>query len=40
MLFGEYIRLMALVEYSADEIRTVFSDFPDWRCASTPRTRP
>ncbi|WP_343709910.1 polyketide synthase Pks13 [Mycobacterium sp.] len=29
MLFGEYIRLMALVEYSADEIRTVFSDFPD-----------
>jgi polyketide synthase 13 len=29
MLFGEYIRLMALVEYSADEIRTVFSDYPD-----------
>lgn len=29
MLFGEYIRLMALVEYSADEIATVFSDFPD-----------
>lgn len=29
MLFGEYIRLMALVEYSADEINTVFSDFPD-----------
>ena len=28
-LFGEYIRLMALVEYSADEIETVFSDFPD-----------
>ena len=28
MLFGEYIRLMALVEYSADEIRDVFSDFP------------
>ena len=28
MLFGEYIRLMALVEYSADEIATVFSDFP------------
>jgi polyketide synthase 13 len=28
MLFGEYIRLMALVEYSADEIKTVFSDFP------------
>ena len=24
MLFGEYIRLMALVEYSADEIETVF----------------
>ena len=23
------IRLMALVEYSADEIKTVFSDFPD-----------
>ena len=29
MLFGEYIRLMAIVEYSADEIKTVFSDFPD-----------
>jgi polyketide synthase 13 len=29
MLFGEYIRLMALVEYSAEEIKTVFSDFPD-----------
>ncbi|MGB3483909.1 MAG: polyketide synthase Pks13, partial [Mycobacterium sp.] len=29
MLFGEYIRLMALVEYSVDEINTVFSDFPD-----------
>ena len=29
MLFGEYIRLMALVEYSADEIREVFSDYPD-----------
>ncbi|OHU78809.1 polyketide synthase Pks13 [Mycobacteroides chelonae] len=29
MLFGEYIRLMALVEYSADELKTVFSDFPD-----------
>src|SRR5579875_2383545 len=28
MLFGEYIRLMALVEYSADELKTVFSDFP------------
>ena len=28
MLFGEYIRLMALVEYSAEEIKTVFSD-PD-----------
>jgi polyketide synthase 13 len=28
MLFGEYIRLMALVEYSADEITEVFSDFP------------
>lgn len=27
MLFGEYIRLMALVEYSADEIETVFSDY-------------
>lgn len=27
MLFGEYIRLMALVEYSAEEIETVFSDF-------------
>ena len=29
MLFGEYIRLMALVEYSPDEISSVFSDFPD-----------
>jgi polyketide synthase 13 len=29
MLFGEYIRLMALVEYSADEIEAVFSDFKD-----------
>jgi len=29
MLFGEYIRLMALVEYSAEEITSVFSDFPD-----------
>ncbi|OBJ58998.1 polyketide synthase Pks13 [Mycobacterium sp. 1423905.2] len=29
MLFGEYIRLMALVEYSAEEIKTVFSDFPN-----------
>src|SRR6185437_6641299 len=29
MLFGEYIRLMALVEYSADEIKGVFSDYPD-----------
>lgn len=29
MLFGEYIRLMALVEYSAEEIRGVFADFPD-----------
>ena len=29
MLFGEYIRLMALVEYSADEIAEVFADFPD-----------
>ncbi len=29
MLFGEYIRLMALVEYSAEEIKTVFSNFPD-----------
>lgn len=28
MLFGDYIRLMALVEYSAEEIKTVFSDFP------------
>jgi polyketide synthase 13 len=28
MLFGEYIRLMALVEYSADEIAEVFPDFP------------
>jgi polyketide synthase 13 len=29
MLFGEYIRLMALVEYSADELKTAFADFPD-----------
>nr|WP_100470583.1 polyketide synthase Pks13 [Mycobacteroides abscessus] len=29
MLFGDYIRLMALVEYSADELETVFADFPD-----------
>ena len=29
MLFGEYIRLMALVEYSAEELKTVFADFPD-----------
>ena len=29
MLFGEYIRLMALVEYSAEEIKTVFTEFPD-----------
>ncbi|MCV7314674.1 acyltransferase domain-containing protein [Mycolicibacillus parakoreensis] len=29
MLFGEYIRLMALVEYSAAEIREVFADFPE-----------
>lgn len=28
MLFGEYIRLMALVEYSTDEIKTVFADYP------------
>ena len=28
MLFGEYIRLMALVEYSADELKTVFADYP------------
>ncbi|WP_082955168.1 polyketide synthase Pks13 [Mycobacterium mantenii] len=28
MLFGEYIRFMALVEYSADELNTVFADFP------------
>ncbi len=29
MLFGDYIRLMALVEYSAEEITEVFSEFPD-----------
>ncbi|MCB0949934.1 MAG: acyltransferase domain-containing protein, partial [Mycobacterium sp.] len=29
MLYGEYIRLMALVEYSAEEIETVFADFND-----------
>ena len=29
MLFGEYIRLMALVEYSAEEITGAFTDFPD-----------
>ncbi|WP_407685385.1 polyketide synthase Pks13 [Mycobacterium sp. HUMS_1102779] len=28
MLFGEYIRFMALVEYSADELKTLLSDFP------------
>jgi polyketide synthase 13 len=28
MLYGEYIRLMALVEYSAAEIESVFPDFP------------
>jgi polyketide synthase 13 len=28
MLFGEYIRFMAIVEYSADELTTVFADFP------------
>ncbi|MBW0013068.1 polyketide synthase Pks13 [Mycobacterium sp.] len=28
MLFGEYIRFMAIVEYSADELKTVFGDFP------------
>ena len=28
MLFGEYIRFMAIVEYSADELKTVFADFP------------
>jgi polyketide synthase 13 len=28
MLFGDYIRLMALVEYSADELKTVFADYP------------
>jgi polyketide synthase 13 len=28
MLSGEYIRSMALVEYSADELKTVFADFP------------
>src|ERR1700733_4624490 len=28
MLFGDYIRLMALVEYSADELKKVFADFP------------
>jgi polyketide synthase 13 len=28
MLFGDYIRLMALVEYSAEEIKSVSPDFP------------
>ncbi len=28
MLFGDYIRFMAIVEYSADELKTVFADFP------------
>ncbi|HME78409.1 MAG TPA: polyketide synthase Pks13 [Mycobacterium sp.] len=28
MLFGEYIRFMAIVEYSADELKTVFAGFP------------
>ena len=37
MLFGEYIRFMALVEYSADELKTgVRRLSPVWRCASTP----
>ncbi len=31
MLFGEYIRLMALVEYSADEIEGVFKDTEDFK---------
>lgn len=39
MLFGDYIRLMALVEYSADELKTVFADFPIWKCACMPRRR-
>ncbi|MGB0962331.1 MAG: polyketide synthase Pks13 [Mycobacterium sp.] len=30
MLFGEYIRLMALVEYSAEEIETVFKEAEDF----------
>ncbi len=40
MLFGEYIRLMALVEYSAEEIETVFKETEasrTSRCACTPR---
>ncbi|WP_424764367.1 beta-ketoacyl synthase N-terminal-like domain-containing protein, partial [Mycobacterium sp.] len=28
MLFGEYVRFMAIVEYSADELKAVFADFP------------
>ena len=28
MLFGEYIRFMAIVEYSAEELATVFADYP------------
>ncbi|MGB7867850.1 MAG: polyketide synthase Pks13 [Mycobacterium sp.] len=28
MLFGEYLRFMAIVEYSAYELKTVFADFP------------
>ena len=40
MLFGEYIRLMALVEYSPDEIKTVFSISRTSRCASPPPRKP
>ncbi len=40
MLFGEYIRLMALVEYSAEEIETgVLTISRTSRCACTPRRR-
>ena len=39
MLFGEYIRLMALVEYSLTRSRPCSPTSPTSRCASTPRRR-
>lgn len=40
MLFGEYIRFMALVEYSADELKTVFADFPGLEGVRLRRAQP